>query len=217
MDSLADRFEEAFAACPLVAILRGIRPDEVVAAGEALFAAGLRIIEVPLNSPDPLESVALLARALGGRALVGAGTVTRPEEVEAVAAAGGELIVSPHCDPGVIRRTKERGLISAPGIFTPTEAFAALGAGADLLKFFPGEGGSPAVVKAMAAVLPASTRFVVVGGVSTDTMGRWLEAPVAGFGIGSALYKPGLTAAEAGERAARFVAAWRALRGRAAV
>ncbi len=213
MSSLAARFEQAFAACPLIAILRGIRPDEVVATGEALFDAGFRIIEVPLNSPDPLESVARLARALAGRALVGAGTVTRPEEVDAVASAGGELIVSPHCDPAVIRRSKERGLISAPGIFTPTEAFAALAAGADILKFFPGEGGSPSVIKAMAAVLPAGTRFVVVGGVAIDTMGRWLEAPVAGFGIGSALYKPGLTAAETGERAARFIAARRSLQG----
>ena len=212
MTSVASRFEDAFAACPLIAILRGIRPDEVVAAGEALWEAGLRIIEVPLNSPDPLESVSRLARAFAGRAFVGAGTVTRPEEVDAVAAAGGELIVSPHCDPAVIRRSKERGLISAPGIFTPTEAFAALGAGADLLKLFPGEGASPAVVKAMAAVLPPKTRFVVVGGVALDTMGRWLAAPVSGFGIGSALYKPGASAAETGERAARFVTAWRKLR-----
>jgi 2-dehydro-3-deoxyphosphogalactonate aldolase len=212
MNSAARRFEEGFAACPLIAILRGVRPEETAAIGEALLDAGIRIIEVPMNSPDPLESLSRLARALQGRAFIGAGTVTRPEEVDAVASAGGELIISPHCDPAVIRRTKERGLISVPGVFTPTEAFAALGAGADVLKLFPGEGLSPGVVKAMAAVVPPETRFLVVGGVAIDGMDRWLAAPVAGFGIGSALYKPGSTAAEVGERARGFVAAWRGLR-----
>ncbi len=205
-------FDAAFAACPLIAILRGITPDEAVPVGEALLAAGFRIMEVPLNSPSPTESIARMSKALGGRAIVGAGTVHETAQVDAVAAVGGTLIVSPNCDPAVIARTKALGLVSAPGIFTPTEAFAALRAGADLLKIFPGEATSPAGVKALAAVLPPDTRFVVVGGVAANDLGRWRAAPVAGFGIGSALYKPGSGLAEIRAAAGAFVAAHAELR-----
>lgn len=207
-----DAFDAAFAACPLIAILRGITPEEAVPVGEALVAAGFRIMEVPLNSPWPTESIARMSEALAGRAVVGAGTVYETAQVDAVAAAGGTLIVSPNCDPAVIARTKALGLVSAPGVFTPTEAAAALRAGADLLKIFPGEATSPAGVKALAAVLPQGTRFVVVGGVAADDLGRWRAAPVAGFGIGSALYKPGSAVADIRARAEAFVAAHAELR-----
>ena len=205
-------FDAAFADCPLIAILRGITPDEAVPVGETLLAAGFRIMEVPLNSPSPTESIARMSKALAGRAVVGAGTVHETAQVDAVAAAGGTLIVSPNCDPAVIARTKALGLVSAPGVFTPTEAFLALRAGADLLKIFPGEATSPAGVKALAAVLPSDTRFVVVGGVAAHDLGRWRAAPVAGFGIGSALYKPGYGLAEVRAAADAFVAAQAELR-----
>ena len=205
-------FDVAFARCPLIAILRGIRPDEAVAVGEAVVAAGFTILEVPLNSPEPLESIRLLAAALAGRAVVGAGTVYGVAEVDAVAEAGGTLIVSPTVSPAVIARTVALGLVSAPGVMTPTEAVAALDAGATVLKLFPGEIIGPAGVRAMAAVLPGRPRLVVVGGIAPDTMVAYARTPAAGFGIGSALYSPGLSAAEVAGRAAAFVAAWRALR-----
>ena len=196
---------------PLVAILRGVTPDEVVGIGGALVEAGFAIIEVPLNSPDPLESIRRLAAALGPDVLVGAGTVLTAAAVEDVAAAGGRIIVMPHADIAVIRAAKERGLGCAPGIITPTEGFAALAAGADVLKLFPAELASPAVLKAMKSVLPKDTRVLPVGGITPATMAPYVAAGAAGFGLGSALYKPGMSAAEAGANARAFVAAWRAL------
>lgn len=203
-------FDAAFAQCPLIAILRGVLPDEVEAIGDALVDAGFTLIEVPLNSPDPFDSVARLARRLSGRAMIGAGTVLREADVAAVADAGGTLIISPNAKPAVIAATAARGLISLPGIVTPTEAFAAVDAGATALKLFPAEAASPAVLKAMRAVLPKDMRVLPVGGIAPDNMGAWRDAGAAGFGLGSALYKPGLTALEVGERAAAFVAAIRA-------
>lgn len=203
-------FDAAFARCPIIAILRGLKPDEALAVGEALVGAGIGMLEVPLNSPDPFDSIAQLARGLAGRAVVGAGTVLMPADVDRLAAAGGTLVVSPNCSPDVIRRTKALGLVSAPGVMTPTEAFAALDAGADLLKLFPGELIGPSGAKAMAAVLPKGVRIVMVGGVTADGLGAYKGGPVAGFGIGSALFSPGLSADEVGQRAGKFVAAWKA-------
>ena len=199
-------FDEKLAELPLIAILRGITPDESLAVGDALVSAGFGIIEVPLNSPDPLISITRMAKHFAGRAIIGAGTVYRVADVDAVHQAGGTLIVSPNCNPAVIARSKELGLISAPGIFTPTEAMTALDAGADVLKLFPGEALNPTIVRGMNAVLPKGTRLVLVGGVTPDTPKQWKDAPIAGFGIGSALYKPGLTAQEVGARARAFVA-----------
>ena len=199
-------FDEKLAALPLIAILRGITPDESLAVGDALVSAGFGIIEVPLNSPDPLISIARMAKHFAGQAVIGAGTVYRVADVDAVHQAGGTLIVSPNCNPAVIARSKELGLISAPGIFTPTEAMTALDAGADVLKLFPGEALNPTIVRGMNAVLPKGTRLVLVGGVTPDTPKQWRDAPIAGYGIGSALYKPGLTAQEVGARARAFVA-----------
>jgi 2-dehydro-3-deoxyphosphogalactonate aldolase len=200
-----DAFNAAFADCPLIAILRGLDPGEAVAIGEALVEGGIRILEVPLNSPEPLVSIARLASALSGRAVVGAGTVYRAADVDAVADNGGQVVVSPNANAPVIERTKQLGLVSAPGILTPTEAALALDAGADLLKIFPGELASPAVVKAMAAVLPRGTRLVLVGGVTPDTPRVYAGSPVAGYGIGSALFKPGVSPDDVRERARAFV------------
>jgi 2-dehydro-3-deoxyphosphogalactonate aldolase len=200
-------FDAAFARCPLVAILRGVRPDEVESIGEALVDAGFAIIEVPLNSPDPLDSIARLARALGGRAVVGAGTVLRVADVAAVEQAGGTLIISPNANTQVIAAAAARGLVSLPGIATPTEAFAALEAGATALKLFPAEAASPAVLKAMRAVLPRDARVLPVGGITPEGMTPWRTAGAAGFGLGSALYAPGLSAPEVATRARAFIAA----------
>lgn len=208
MNHLA-RFVAAFAALPLIAILRGLEPAEAEGVGEALVEAGFQLIEVPLNSPEPLRSVELLARRLEGRAVIGAGTVLTTDAIADVEAAGGVMIISPNMNPDVIRATAARGLISLPGIATPSEAFAALDAGATALKLFPAEGSSPAVLKAMRAVLPPATRVLPVGGVAPDNMTPWFEAGAAGFGLGSALYKPGMTAAEVGVRAEAFVKARR--------
>ncbi len=203
-------FDAAFQHCPLIAILRGVTPVEVVAVGEALIAAGLRIIEVPLNSPEPLESVARLAGACASRAVIGAGTVLQAAEVAAVQAAGGTLIVSPNTNAAVIAATRRSGLVSLPGIATPSEAFAALEAGATALKLFPAEGASPATLKALHAVLPGGVRVLPVGGITPGNLGIWLEARAAGFGLGSALYAAGRTPAEVAARARRFVSALRA-------
>lgn len=202
-------FDAAFAQCPLIAILRGVTPGEVVPIGEALIGAGFTLIEVPLNSPEPLESIARLAKAVGTRAQVGAGTVLSEDDVDAVAEAGGTLIISPNTNTRVIARAAARGLVSLPGIATPTEAFAALDAGATALKLFPAEASCPAVLKAMRAVLPAGTRVLPVGGITPDTMDPWLDAGAAGFGLGSALYKPGSIPTDVADRARSFLAALR--------
>lgn len=199
-------FDEALAASPLIAILRGITPAEAVAVGRALLDAGLRVIEVPLNSPEPLVSIAALARDLGDRALIGAGTVMSPADVAAVADAGGRLIVMPHSDPAVIRAAKAAGLACTPGVATPTEAFAALAAGADALKLFPAEMIGPPVVKALRAVLPPHVRLIPVGGITAANIPAYRAAGAAAFGIGSNLYAPGRPAAEVG-RIARDLAA----------
>jgi 2-dehydro-3-deoxyphosphogalactonate aldolase len=194
---------------PLVAILRGLHPDQAPAVGDALVGAGLRILEVPLNSPQPLESIRRLAERFGDERLVGAGTVLDPARVRDVAAAGGRLVVMPHADVAVIRAAKQAGLYCVPGVATPTEAFAALAAGADALKLFPAEQASPAVLKAWRAVLPAGTAVLPVGGIAPDTMGPWLAVGAAGFGIGSSLYAPGRAADDVAVRAQAFAQAWR--------
>jgi 2-dehydro-3-deoxyphosphogalactonate aldolase len=200
-------FDSAFARCPLIAILRGVKPDEVEGIGDALVDAGFTLIEVPMNSPDPLDSIARLARRFEGRAVIGAGTVLTEGQVEQVRTVGGTMIISPNANTRVIAASAEAGLISLPGVVTPTEAFAAIEAGATALKLFPAEGSSPVILKAMRAVLPKDMRLLPVGGIAPDNMRPWREAGAAGFGLGSALYKPGLTAAEVGERAKAFVSA----------
>ena len=195
------------ARCPLVAILRGVRPDEVEGIGDALLDAGFAIIEVPLNSPDPIESIRRLAARCGDRALVGAGTVLDPADCARIAAAGGRLVVTPHADPEVVRAAKAAGLLAVPGFMTPAEAFALLRAGADGLKLFPAEAASPAVVKALLAVLPAGTAILPVGGIEAGNMAPWRAAGAAGFGIGSAIYKPGDSAATVADKARRLLEA----------
>ncbi len=193
---------------PLIAILRGVRPAEAMAVGEALVAAGFAAIEVPLNSPEPLASIRLLADGFGDRALIGAGTVRDPADVARVAAAGGRLIVMPHGDAGVIGAAKQRGLLCVPGVATPTEAFAALDAGADALKLFPAEALPPAVLKAWRAVLPSDVWLLPVGGIRPGSMAAYVAAGANGFGLGSALYKPGMSAVQVGANARAFAAAW---------
>nr|WP_295383072.1 2-dehydro-3-deoxy-6-phosphogalactonate aldolase [Pseudoxanthomonas sp.] len=193
---------------PLVAILRGLTPQEAPAIGTALAEAGFRILEVPLNSPQPLESIALLARALGGQCLVGAGTVLTSRQVQDVAEAGGRLIVMPHADVEVIAAAHARGLRCTPGVATPTEAFAALRAGADALKLFPAEQLPPPVLKAWLSVLPRGTGVLPVGGITPERMAAYRDAGAAGFGIGSALYAPGTPPAEVARRAHAFIDAW---------
>jgi 2-dehydro-3-deoxyphosphogalactonate aldolase len=201
------RFRDALAQCPLVAILRGVQPAEALAIGEVLVDAGFRIIEVPLNSPQPLESIAALARAFGTRALIGAGTVMTADQVVKIGAAGGRLIVMPHADPAVVRAAKHGALDAVPGFATPTEAFAMISAGADALKLFPAEANPPKILKALRAVLPKDMPILPVGSITPDNMGEYLAAGANGFGLGSALYKPGASAAEVARNAQRFVAA----------
>jgi 2-dehydro-3-deoxyphosphogalactonate aldolase len=194
------------ARCPLIAILRGVQPHEVGAIATALEQAGIAIVEVPLNSPDPLASIATLARDFGPRLLVGAGTVMTEAQVADIARAGGRLIVTPHADPVITRAAKSLGLIAVPGFFTPAEACAMLAAGADALKLFPAEAASPAVLRALRAVLPAGTAVLPVGGIDATNIPAWHAAGAAGFGIGSAIYKPGDTAATVAAKARTLLA-----------
>jgi 2-dehydro-3-deoxyphosphogalactonate aldolase len=192
--------------CPLVGIIRGVTPDDAEAIGEAIYDAGIRIIEIPLNSPDPLKSISKLAEKFGDRALVGGGTVLQPEQVGEVRAAGGRLIVSPNTNVEVITETAEAGLVSCPGYFTPSDAFDALEAGATALKLFPAEGATPAVLKAQRAVIPKEVPILVVGGVRPDSIQPWLDAGADGFGLGGGLYQPGQSAGETAEKARAYVA-----------
>lgn len=194
---------------PLIAILRGVTPKDAPAIAQALLDAGITTIEVPLNSPDPLDSIAGIKAVLGDAALVGAGTVLSLADVDAVAKAGGEIIVSPDCKPAVIAHTKSLGLQSWPGIFTPTEAFSALDAGADGLKLFPGSMAGPGGLKAMRAILPKGTQVYAVGGAGADNFKDWIAAGADGFGLGTALYQPGLSAKDVHERAVHIVTAYK--------
>lgn len=199
--------DDALEACPIVAILRGVRPHDVVDVAEALYAAGVRAVETPLNSPDPLESVSRLAGAFGERLCVGAGTVLSAQDVDAVHAAGGRLIVSPNTQTAVVARAVDLGLDCAPGVATATEAFAAIGAGARVLKLFPASTYGPGHLKALQAVLPERVKVLAVGGVGVADFAAWRDAGAAGFGLGSELYRPGWTAAEVAARARACVAA----------
>ena len=202
-------FQRHFAECPLVAIIRGVTPDEAEAIGEAIYEGGIRIIEVPLNSPEPLKSIERLAKRMGDRALVGAGTVLDTRQVADVKAAGGQLIVSPNTNTDVIAASAQAELVSCPGYFTPSEAFAAIEAGAHALKLFPAEAATPAFVKAQRAVLPKDLPILIVGGVKPELMGAWLEAGANGFGLGSGVFKPGNSAAEVLENSRSYVSALR--------
>ena len=204
--------KEWFVRCPLIAILRGVCPDEVVAVCAALERAGVAIVEVPLNSPEPLVSIGKLAETFGDRLLIGAGTVMTPDMVREVAAVGGKLLVTPHADPELVRVGKGLGMMAAPGFFTPAEAFSLLRAGADCIKLFPAEGSNPAALKGMRAILPPGTLVVPVGGVSVENIATWTEAGAAGFGIGSSIYKPGDTPEIVEKKARALVAAVKALR-----
>lgn len=207
--SALDRLQLYLDQCPLIAIIRGVTPGEVRAIGRAIFDAGIRIIEVPLNSPDALKSIEILFAQFGDRALVGAGTVLMAEEVPNVRAAGGGIIVSPNTNVDVIEATASEGLVSCPGYFTPSEAFTAILAGATALKLFPAEGASPAVLKAQLAVLPREVPVMVVGGIQPDSMRPWLEAGATGFGLGGGLYKPGQSPERTAARARAYVAGFK--------
>lgn len=207
---MTTRLDQAMAFLPLVAILRGIAPHDAAAIGDTLYEHGFRIIEVPLNSPQPADSIRILRQHLPADAVIGAGTVLDVAAVKTVADAGGELIVMPHADATVIRAAKERGLFCVPGVATPTEAFAALAAGADALKAFPAEMLTPAVVKAWRAVLP-KVAILPVGGITPQSLASYVAAGAAGFGLGSALYKPGAKPGEVAAAARDFVEAWRGL------
>jgi 2-dehydro-3-deoxyphosphogalactonate aldolase len=198
---------------PLVAILRGLRPEDALAVGETLVAAGFRVIEVPVNSPEPFKSIEVLAKRLPAEILVGAGTVLRTDDVASVRDAGGRLIVMPHSDGDVIRRAKELDLVCTPGVATPTEAFAALRNGADGLKMFPAENLPPAVAKAWRAVLAPDTLLIPVGGITPQTMKPYIAAGADGFGLGSALFAPDRTLNDIKERAQLFAESWRSTTG----
>jgi 2-dehydro-3-deoxyphosphogalactonate aldolase len=197
---------------PLIAILRGLKPENAEAVGHVLVEAGFRIIEVPLNSPEPFRSIERLAKAMPKNVLIGAGTVLDPEQVNGIRDVGGKLVIMPHADLDVIKRAKEQDLICTPGVATPTEAFAALKAGADAVKIFPAEAIPPAVVKAWRAVLPKDAIVVPVGGIKPDNMKPYVDAGANGFGLGSALFTPAMPVEEIGRKARDFAAAWQALR-----
>jgi 2-dehydro-3-deoxyphosphogalactonate aldolase len=192
--------------CPLVAIIRGVTPDDAEAIGDAIYEGGIRIIEVPLNSPDPLKSIERLAARFGDRMLVGAGTVLDATDVQRIRDAGGRIIVSPDTNIAVIAAAAKAGLVASPGYFTPSEAFAAIRAGATALKLFPAEGAAPAVLKAQLAVIPKGVPVLAVGGITPDNMRPWLNAGAYGFGLGGGLYKPGQNAADTLEKARAYVA-----------
>lgn len=192
---------------PIIAILRGLTPTDALAVGEALIDAGIDRIEVPLNSPDPLESIRLMATAFAGRATIGAGTVLTVEDVARVADVGGRMIVSPNTNPEVIRETRRLGLESYPGVFTATECFAAIAAGATGLKLFPADQAGTVALRALRAVLPRDMPVYAVGGVGPNNFADWIAAGAQGFGIGSSLYKPGDSADQVGQRAREMVAA----------
>ena len=205
--------DEALNACGLIAILRGVTPQEAVAVGQTLYDAGLRIVEVPLNSPDPFTSIAALAKAFGPRMVVGAGTVLSVQDVNMLKDHGGQISVSPDANPEVIARTRAVGMEPLPGVFTPTEAFSAIRAGARHLKLFPAEAASPATVKAWKAVLPKHVQIHAVGGVTSSNMAEWLACGVTGFGIGSSLYKSGKSMGEISAAATELVAAYKRAKG----
>jgi 2-dehydro-3-deoxyphosphogalactonate aldolase len=205
--------DEALDACGIVAILRGVSPNEVVAVSQALYNAGVRVVEVPLNSPEPFKSIELLAKEFTGRLIVGAGTVLTVPDVNLLKAAGGMISVSPDSNVAVIARAIELGMEPLPGVFTATEVFAAIRAGATHLKLFPAESASPATIKAWKAVLPKHVKIYAVGGVTPDNMADWLAAGASGFGIGSNLFKPGMNVETVQEAAGKLVSAWLVARG----
>ena len=196
---------------PIIAILRGVKPAEAVGIAGVILAAGIDKIEVPLNSPSPFDSINAIVKAYGDQALIGAGTVLTTAQVKQVRSAGGQLVVSPNCDPAVIGATIAEGMQSWPGVFTPSEALAALQAGATGLKLFPGDMAGPKGLKAMRAILPLGTQVYAVGGAAPDNFSKWIEAGADGFGIGSAIYKPGDTAETVAAKAQAIVAAFDAI------
>jgi 2-dehydro-3-deoxyphosphogalactonate aldolase len=208
------KLDDALKACGIVAILRGVSPDKVIEISQALYDSGVRVVEVPLNSPEPFKSIELLAKTFAGRMIVGGGTVLSVQDVNVLKTSGGQISVSPDCNEAVIARAVELNLVPLPGVFTPTEAFCAIRAGATHLKLFPAEAASPAVIKAWKAVLPKHIKIYAVGGVTPDNMGDWLEAGASGFGIGSSIYKPGMSAVAVGEAAGKLVSAWMVARGK---
>jgi 2-dehydro-3-deoxyphosphogalactonate aldolase len=201
--------EQAIEDCGIVAILRGVTPSEVVDVATALYKAGIRIVEVPLNSPDPFTSIEKLSIAFRNELIIGAGTVLSTQDVNLLKHHGGQISVSPDCNPEVISLAVKMGMVPLPGVFTPTEAFAAIKAGANHLKLFPAEAASPATIKAWKAVLPKHIKLFAVGGVTPENMGDWLRAGASGFGIGSALYKPGMKVADVATAANNLVQAWK--------
>jgi 2-dehydro-3-deoxyphosphogalactonate aldolase len=203
--SATELFRRYFEQCPLVAIIRGVKPGEAEPIGDAIYEGGIRIIEVPLNSPEPLTSIERLVAKFGERMLVGAGTVLKADDVMRVRDAGGRIIVSPDTNPEVISAAASAGLVASPGYFTPSEAFTAIRAGATALKLFPADGASPAVLKAQLAVLPRDVPVLVVGGVKPDNMRPWLDAGAAGFGLGGGLYLPGQSPDETLAKARAYV------------
>ena len=201
--------EDALEGCGIVAILRGVTPDEVVAVSQTLYDAGIRVVEVPLNSPEPFVSIEKLSKVFADKLVVGAGTVLSVQDVNVLKAHGGQISVSPDCNEAVISRAKDLGMEPLPGVFTPTEAFAAIRAGAKHLKLFPAEVASPQTIKAWKAVLPKHVKIYAVGGVTPENMGDWLAAGASGFGIGSSIFKPGMNLAKISESAHSLVSAWK--------
>ena len=206
------KLEQALEACGIIAILRGVSPSEVVAVTQTLYEAGVRIVEVPLNSPEPFTSIEMLAKAFGDKMVVGAGTVLSEQDVNLLKEHGGQISISPDCNPATIARAVALGLDPLPGVFTPTEAFAAIRAGAKHLKLFPAEAASPLTIKAWKAVLPKHVQVHAVGGVTPENMKDWLSAGASGFGIGSALYKQGMALSKISESAHTLVSAWKRAR-----